>query len=153
MPWRQAPKKAVVHYDKPRGAVYRRYIRGWPNGETHASNPCISVHEFIVPGRERRELKHLSTCRKRDHSASSGERTRISPNHWSLLQWGCRTQHMEVKNWIVSRMRQESATTEGDSPVDENHPASAGHLSTTGHANPVGIREAHFPRLNTLDDR
>jgi hypothetical protein len=26
-------------------------------------------------------------------------------------------------------------------------------LSTTEHANSVGSREAHFPRLNTLDDR
>jgi hypothetical protein len=25
--------------------------------------------------------------------------------------------------------------------------------STTGHANPVGSREDHLPRLNTLDDR
>ena len=145
--------KAVVHYDKPRGAVYRHYIRGWPNGETRASNPCTSVHESIVYGGERGELKHLSTRRKRDYSASSGERTRISPNQWSLLHWGCRTQHMEVTNRIVSRMRQESATIEGDSPVGKNNLTPAGHLSTTGHANPVGIREAHFPKLNTLDDR
>ena len=153
MPWRQAPKKAVDHCDKPRGAVNRRYIRGLPNGETHASNPCISVHESIVYGRERGELKHLSTRRKRDHSASSGERTRISSNQWSLLHWGCRTQHMGVTNRIVSRRVLEKPTTEGDSPVDENNLAPAGHLSTTGHANPVGIREAHFPKLNTLDDR
>ncbi len=35
MPWRQEPKKGVVHCDKPRGVVCRRYIRGYPNGETH----------------------------------------------------------------------------------------------------------------------
>jgi hypothetical protein len=26
-------------------------------------------------------------------------------------------------------------------------------LSTSGHANPLGSREAHLPRLNTLGDR
>ena len=153
MPWRQAPMKAVDHCDKPRGAVNRRYIRGLPNGETRTVNCCASANESIVCRRERGELKHLSTRRKRDHSASSGERTRISSNHWSLLQWGCRTQYMGVTNQIVSRMRQESATIEGDSPVGKNNLTPAGHLSTAGHANPVGIREAHFPKLNTLDDR
>ena len=35
MPRRQKPKKDVVGCDKPRGAVSRRYIRGFPNGVTH----------------------------------------------------------------------------------------------------------------------
>ncbi len=35
MPWCQMPMKDVVHCDKPRGVVCRRYIRGFPNGETH----------------------------------------------------------------------------------------------------------------------
>ena len=35
MPWRQVPTKDVGNCDKPRGAVNRRYIRGFPNGETH----------------------------------------------------------------------------------------------------------------------
>ena len=42
------------------------------------------VTEFIGNKSERRELKHLSTCRKRNQfrdSVSSGERTRISPNY------------------------------------------------------------------------
>jgi hypothetical protein len=30
-------------------------------------------------------------------------------------------------------------TTEGDSPVNENVESLVGNLSTTGHANPVGI--------------
>jgi hypothetical protein len=41
------------------------------------------VTEFIGDKSERRELKHLSTCRKRNQfrdSVSSGERTRNSPN-------------------------------------------------------------------------
>ena len=139
MPWRQAPKKAVDHCDKPRGAVNRRYIRGLPNGETRTSNRCASANKSIVCRRKRGELKHLSTRRKRDYSASSGERTRISSNRWSLLQRGCRTQHMGVINQIASQMVLEKPTTEGDSPVDKSNLAPAGHLSTTGHANPVGI--------------
>ena len=57
------------------------------------------------------------------------------------------------KTGLLVELLLESQTIEGDSPVGENDPASAGLLSTTGHANPVGNWEAHFPRLNTLDDR
>ena len=52
------------------------------------------ITEYIGNESERRELKHLSTCRKRNHcrdSVSSGERKRKSPNQVSLLIWGCRT--------------------------------------------------------------
>ena len=41
------------------------------------------ITEFIGNRSERRELKHLSTCRNRNQfrdSVSSGERTRNSPN-------------------------------------------------------------------------
>ena len=38
-------------------------IRGYPNGATHRFM-TVSFNEFIVKGSERRELKHLSTCRK-----------------------------------------------------------------------------------------
>ena len=34
MPWRQQAMKDVVGCDKPRGAVKRALIRGFPNGET-----------------------------------------------------------------------------------------------------------------------
>jgi hypothetical protein len=47
MPWRQEPKKGVVHCDKPRGAVCRRYIRGYPNGETHLGNTQVPLAEYI----------------------------------------------------------------------------------------------------------
>src|SRR5574341_309976 len=134
MPWRQAPMKAVDHCDKPRGAVNRRYIRGWPNGETRMVNRHASANESIVCRRRPGELKHLSTQRKRDHSASSGERTRISSNRWSLLQRGCRTQPMGVTNQIASRRVLEKPAIESDSLVDKSHLAPAGHLSTTGHA-------------------
>ena len=45
------------------------------------------VTEYIGSKGERRELKHLSTCRKRNQlrdSVSSGERTRKSPNQSNL---------------------------------------------------------------------
>ena len=38
-------------------------IRGYPNGATHRRD-TVSCDEYIVTGGERRELKHLSTCRK-----------------------------------------------------------------------------------------
>jgi hypothetical protein len=41
------PKKDVGHCDKPRGAVNRRYIRGFPNGETHWSEPPVLLVEHI----------------------------------------------------------------------------------------------------------
>jgi hypothetical protein len=47
MPWCQVPKKDVGHCEKPRGAVNRRYIRGYPNGETHQSEPLVSPSEYI----------------------------------------------------------------------------------------------------------
>ena len=34
MPWHQGPMKDVVDCDKPRGAVWRALIRGFPNGGT-----------------------------------------------------------------------------------------------------------------------
>ena len=46
---------------------------------------------------------------------------------------------MRVINQLVSGKLRESATTEGDSPVSENQLALTRYLSTTGHANPVGI--------------
>ena len=34
MPWHWEPMKDAVNCEKPRGAVSRRYIRGYPNGAT-----------------------------------------------------------------------------------------------------------------------
>ena len=47
MPRRQAPMKDVEHCEKPRGAVCRRYIRGCPNGETHAGKTGVPPTESI----------------------------------------------------------------------------------------------------------
>src|SRR5262245_25005002 len=75
MPGRPVPKKDVVHCDKRRSAVCRRdqpTISEWGNPTVAR----LSSRERGAPG----ELKHLSTRRKREDSASSGERTRSSPN-------------------------------------------------------------------------
>ena len=50
-------------------------------------------------------------------------------------------------------MALERETKEGESPVDERDYSQARILSTTGHANLVGIRGVHVPRLNILFDR
>ena len=66
MPWHWEPKKDVVNCDKPRGAVSRRYIRGFPNGATRQMKVCQPMVNKIVIGREPPELKHLSRARKRN---------------------------------------------------------------------------------------
>ena len=60
---------------------------------------------------------------------------------------------MGVTNLFGSRTFLESLATEGDSPVCETEQTLVRYLSTAGHANPVGNREVHLPRLNTFDDR
>jgi hypothetical protein len=65
MPWQPEAKKDVVDCDKSRGAVKQALIREFPNGGTH-SVYRVPVTEYIGCWGERRELKHLSTCRKRN---------------------------------------------------------------------------------------
>ena len=45
MPWHWEPKKDVANCDKPRGAVNKRYIRGFPNGATHVDNIHVTCTE------------------------------------------------------------------------------------------------------------
>ena len=52
-------------------------------GKPNEAKVSLSIPEHIRYGRERRELKHLSTCRKRKKAIdflSSGERKGKSPN-------------------------------------------------------------------------
>ena len=65
MPWQPEAKKDVVDCDKSRGAVKQALIREFPNGETHSIYRVPAI-EYIGCWSERRELKHLSTCRKRN---------------------------------------------------------------------------------------
>ena len=83
MPWQTGPMKDVGGCDKPRGAANRALIRGFPNGETRRPSWAGTVFGRGV----RREVKHLSTCRK-GYSVSSGERKRIRPNHGRVIPVG-----------------------------------------------------------------
>ena len=56
----------------PRGAANSALIRGFPNGGTHRPSWVGTGFGRGV----RREVKHLSTCRK-GYSVSSGERKRM----------------------------------------------------------------------------
>jgi hypothetical protein len=65
MPWQPEAMKDAVDSEIPRGAVKQALIRGCPNGETHLIYQ-VSCTEYIGVRGKRRELKHLSTCRKRN---------------------------------------------------------------------------------------
>ena len=86
MPWHMGVMKDVGGCDKPRGAVNRAVIRGCLNEETHWVGMPSTQTLF---GGVRREVKHLSTYRKR-YSVSSGERKRRRPNRLCvILVRGC----------------------------------------------------------------
>ena len=63
---------------------------------------------------EPRELKHLSSARKREDSASSGERKRRSPNRW------LRSSGLQDLQKIAERKSKDlgRSAAEGESPVD-----------------------------------
>ena len=65
MSWHQEATKDVAACDKLREAGKRALIRGCLNEETRPGNPRSSATEFIGCRSEPRELKHLSTWRKR----------------------------------------------------------------------------------------
>ena len=50
---------------KASGRCKQPSIRRFLNGETYLSNPQVSMRESIAYGRERCELKHLSSSRRR----------------------------------------------------------------------------------------
>ena len=104
-------------------------IRGSPNGATQCHEVALSRK-----GSEPRELKHLSTWRKRKQNSdppSSGERTGDSPNRDRLGGPGVvgprRGLHMHSGTLL------ESWTIAGDSPVHEMHVVPSGILSRAGH--------------------
>ena len=68
MPWYQETMKEAEDCHKLRGAVNQVTIRRCPNGETHFGKPKVFLSEYIGQKGERRELKHLSSVRKRKRS-------------------------------------------------------------------------------------
>ena len=47
MPWQKQAMKDVASCDKLRGAAHRRYIRRFPNGETHDGKTVVRPAEYI----------------------------------------------------------------------------------------------------------
>jgi len=96
MPWLKWAMKDVAGCDKPRGAAEQALIRGFPNAATHrhtssveilwciwifnkyylhnylfdAWGVAVSLAEYIGWWSAPRELKHLSTWRKRNHTSA-----------------------------------------------------------------------------------
>ena len=87
MPWHQEAMKEAEDCHKLRGVVNQALIRRFPNGETRPGKPGTCMSEFIGHTSERRELKHLSSARKRKQrdSLSSGERTGNSLNQCHVI--------------------------------------------------------------------
>ena len=81
MPRRRLPMKDAATPRKALGTCWQRVIQGYPNGAT----PPRQRGDTSAMGVGRpRELKHLSTARKREDSRSSGERNGRSPNRVSV---------------------------------------------------------------------
>ena len=103
--------KAAKSHGEPHTG-FEPWVSAWGNPSAFGQRPPI------YRGGQRGELKHLSTPRKREQvsdSASSGERTRSSPNLRPTGRGGCRAHARESKR---RRSGLESRPTEGDRPVD-----------------------------------
>ena len=66
MPRRQEPMKDGVSTDMPRGAASERRSVDFRMGQPAIRNGIVSIPEYIGYGGQPRELKHLSTSRKRN---------------------------------------------------------------------------------------
>ena len=91
MPWHQETMKEAEDCHKLRGAVKQAVIRRCPNRETDYDQIVVLVSEYIGYEGERRELKHLSSARKRKQSDSlcSGERKGKSLNSCYVITCVC----------------------------------------------------------------
>src|SRR5205809_5665711 len=74
------PKKDAVTCEKLRVVGSKRRSGDLRMGQPDQDQPWSPAPEFIGGGRAPRELKHLSTSRKRKDSLSSGERNGNSSN-------------------------------------------------------------------------
>src|SRR5690606_29748233 len=103
-----------------------------------------SYGESIAVGGQAREVKHLSTSRKRNQrdSLSSGERTGKSPNPVCVIaRRRCRSGVVRQlgtccgtspRVWVLSRSPLERGAIDGESPVDEKEPAGEADLEYHG---------------------
>ena len=111
---------------KATGRCKQSLIRRCPNGGTCYVEDIVTVRS-VTQGTE--TSKYLEEEKIINDSASSGERTRKSPNQFDTSDWGCRT---EIWCIPVSGTCLENAATEGDSPVHEVVYAPIRILSSAG---------------------
>ena len=143
MPWHQTPKKDVTSCEKLRGAANEHRAADIRMRELTSQE--VSVYEHIVYGRERRELKHLSTCRKGKKSIdfpSSGERTGKSPNLWCSHRRGL---GFTQAFWIVVELYGKTSETEWE-PRRRNDEKAVKIQSTTGHEESGGKTGGPSPK-------
>ena len=69
MPWQNQAMKDVASCDKLRGAAHRRYIRRFPNGETHYGKTVVHPAEYIG-GHERTQGSEPSQYLKEEKETS-----------------------------------------------------------------------------------
>ena len=134
MPWLLEAKKDVISCDKLRGLANTNRSADFRMGQpSWLKTSYLSARRRSKPG----ELKHLSNRRRRKQfsdCASSGERTRRSPNHTDYGQCGVVGPQHGLKRY--SRTGLERPTIEGDSPVYEISFIPSGILSTAGSETP-----------------
>ena len=121
--------------------------------------------EFIDRSRTPGELKHLSTPRNREHSVSSGERKRRSPNRGGVTGCSrCRrgvvgpacvlcTARRELQIGSLAEVAWKGQPERVTAPYATAIRLLAVSLSTTWKVSHVGTRADHRLRLNTLGDR
>ncbi len=140
----------------PRGAANRALIRGFPNGGTHRPSWVGTGFGRGV----RREVKHLSTCRK-GYSVSSGERKRMMAKPCACdtrrgLRAGCcgiacagSDGPAGSQKTMCQGNRVEYRAAEGEGPVPERA-WSADRVSQVARVpwNPVRIRPDRWVSLN-----
>ena len=148
MPGRSEAMKDVGGCDKP-GSGANQPLRTLDFRMGKPAPLGASFSESIGEGSERRELKHLSTCRNRTRrdSVSSGERTRNSLNRAGVIVCrrfrcgvaglpACPAGQARSYKGLVKPKALERAVTEGESPVGESQDPPGRIPSRTGHEEP-----------------
>ena len=134
-------------------------------GKPTQGNAWVRPTEYIGRSGTPRELKHLSTSRKREHSVSSGERKRRSPNRGCVIgrsrcsrgvvgpAGGSCEPRRELQIGSLVKAAWKGQPERVTAPYAKAIRLPAVSLSTTWKVSHVGNRADHRPRLNTLGDR
>ena len=145
MPRLSEAKKDVISCEKLRGSA-NSY---WSVDVRMGQPSVLKTHYSKQLESKPRELKHLSTWRRRKQSsdcASSGERTRRSPN---LYSYGC-IGVIGPHNWSDFNLNDMGRSAiEGDSPVRVHNRGEVVSWVGRGRRRPVWICQHHLVRLNT----